>query len=258
MKKMAQVTVELRHLLETDFELFDFDYTFDDLNFKKQLEEHIINYYYDYEIGQETPDMFKRKFVTRWKRIIPYYNELYNTTLLTYNPLSNYSMTEALKEIQTNTQNQTATQEQSERGNENSSTSMSARGTTSNEDENIISSEDSSNTKKSDYPQQSITTGSYLSDESITDNLSSSTTNTTSTTTSSDSSNASNEMITSKTVESTNNKQTTDNSNRNYEKTIEGITGVTYQELIKQQRENILRIPDMVVREMKPCFVLVY
>ena len=219
---MAQVTVELRHLLKTDFELFDFDYQFDDIKFKKQLEQHIIDYYYDYEIGQETPEMFKRKFITRWKRIIPYYNELYNTTLLEYNPLTNYTMSEAFEQLSSST------------------SSQSARGTTTNEDQNIISSEDSSNTKNSDYPQQSIAIGNYLSGESLTDNLSNTTTNTSSTTTNSDSSDS------------------TNNSNSSYEKTIEGITGVTYQELIKQQRESILRIPDMVVREMKPCFVLVY
>lgn len=231
---MAQVTVELRHLLKTDFKLFDFEYQFDDINFKKQLEEHIISYFYDYEIGQETPEMFKRKFITRWKRIIPYYNELYNTSLLEYSPLTNYSIKEAIEELSEVSRSS------------NSSSTASARGTTNNEDENIISSEDSSNTKKSDYPQQAITTGSYLSDESTTDNLSNSTTNTTSLTTSSDSS------------DSTNTSSSTDNSNRTYEKTIEGITGVTYQELIRQQRDNILRIPDMVAREMKPCFVLVY
>ena len=97
---MAQATVELRTLLErTNFKLFDFDYAFDDKTFKAQLEQQIIDYYYDYEIGQETPDMFKRKFKARWNRIISYYNKMYNTTLLTYNPLTNEKLTEVLDQL---------------------------------------------------------------------------------------------------------------------------------------------------------------
>jgi hypothetical protein len=94
---MAEVTVELGRLLSTDFKLFDFTYQFDDTNFKAQLEQQIIDYYYDYEIGFETPDMFKRKFRSRWNRMISYYNKLYNTTLLDYNPLVNNSMKENIR-----------------------------------------------------------------------------------------------------------------------------------------------------------------
>jgi hypothetical protein len=110
---MAEVTVELGRLLDkTNFKLFDFTYQFDDTNFKAQLEQQIIDYYYDYEIGFETPDMFKRKFKARWNRIIKYYNELYNTTLLTYNPLSNYKLEEVLDQLATtnNTQEWTCQQ----------------------------------------------------------------------------------------------------------------------------------------------------
>ena len=105
---MAQVTVELRKLLQlNDFELFDFPYQFDDQKFKSQLEQSVIDYYYNYEIGTETPDEFKRRFQAKWLSFIDYYNLLYNTTLLSYNPLINYKMTEALEQLATtnNTQN---------------------------------------------------------------------------------------------------------------------------------------------------------
>jgi hypothetical protein len=69
------------------------------VTFKAQIEQQLLDYYYDHEIGQETPDMFKRKFKANWNRIIPYYNKLYNTTLLAYNPLSNYKVEEVLDQL---------------------------------------------------------------------------------------------------------------------------------------------------------------
>ena len=77
---MAQTTIELRHLLQTTsmdgkpFELFDFDYQIDDLQWKAELERSIIDYFYFYEIGQETPERFKHVFKRRWLQMIGYYN----------------------------------------------------------------------------------------------------------------------------------------------------------------------------------------
>ena len=227
---MAQVTVELRNLLQTDFELFDFNYQFDDLVFKKELEEHVIQYFYDYEIGQETPDIFKRKFKARWMRIIGYYNTLYNTTLLEYDPLTNYSLNEAMEQLSTS-------------NSEGTSTSVHNTVTTG-ENTGSESGEGQTNEKASDYPQQAITAGNYLSGEKF-GTFSDSKTN----------SNFSESNVDdSGSITNANNQE----SNTSYQKTIEGITGISYQDLIKKQRDLIIRIPDMVCQEMKPCFVLVY
>ena len=49
---MAQTTIELRHLLQTTstdgkpFDLFDFEYQVDDLEWKAELERSIIDYFY--------------------------------------------------------------------------------------------------------------------------------------------------------------------------------------------------------------------
>lgn len=227
---MAQVTVELRNLLKTDFELFDFDYQFDDQTFKKELEGHVIQYFWDYEIGQETPDMFKRKFKARWLRCIGYYNTLYNTTLLEYNPLTNYSLTEAMEQL-------------SKSNSEGTSTSVHNT-VTNGEDTGSESGEGQTNEKVSDYPQQAITAGDYLSGEKLGTYSDSKTNSHYSETNVDDSGSITNA-----------NEQETETT---YQKTIEGITGVTYQDLIKKQRDIIIRIPDMICQEMKPCFVLVY
>lgn len=211
---MSQVTVELRNLLKTDFELFDFDYHFDDKKFKQELEQAVIDYYYFYEIGQETPEAFKHYFKSRWLRMIDYYNELYNTTLLEYNPLSNYSMSELMDQVAVNNQ-------------ETNSTSDSTGKT--------HLSSDSTN-KNSDYPQQPIAGGDYLADE---------------TNTFVDSESTDNSKTTGKTT-------SLGESNTNYQKTIEGITGTSYPELIAKHRENLIRIKQMVIEELKPCFILVH
>lgn len=210
---MARVTVELRHLLQTDFELFDFDYEFDDKQFAKELEQAVIDHYYFSEIGQPTPDKFKHVFKSRWLSMIGYYNQLHNTTLLKYNPLINYRMNEALEELRQSS-NQTEQNDQ-----------ITTTG-------NIQSESDE---KTSDYPQQPIG-GDYLSGASESNTRSNSKDNTES--------------------ESRSSQDTTDN--RNYEKTIEGLTGITYQELIQKERENLIRIKQMVIEELKPCFLLTY
>lgn len=74
---MAIVTVELRHLLSTDFKLFDFDYTISDSVWKTELERAILDYYWFEEIGQETPDRFKHVFKTKFVAMMPYYDHLY-------------------------------------------------------------------------------------------------------------------------------------------------------------------------------------
>lgn len=227
---MAQVTVELRKLLTTNFKLFDFDYQFDDPTFKEQLEQYVLDFYYDYEIGQDTPDMFKRKFVARWKRTIPYYNRLYNTTLLQYNPLINSKMSEALEQL-SNTSNTT----------DSTHTNKSDSTTTSNANSHSFS---DGTTKASDYPQQPIAGGDYLSGES--NNLSDTTSEDSSTTTSGNTGSSTDKVIGAGT------------SNSEYTKTIEGMTGTTYQELIMKERETLLRIQDQIIEEMKPCFILVH
>lgn len=251
---LAQVTIELRHLLETDFELFDFDYEFDDKKMAKELEQAVIDYFYFHEIGQETPEQFKHVFKRRWLSAISYYNKLHNTSLLEYNPLINYKMSEALEKLaQSNTRAtgssnedvESRTTDHTEQKTTNSNTRTDDLKTTSTTDEQV-----------SDYPQQSIAGGDYLSGARQTDT----TTTNTGTVKDSGTSNTTSDTTTtgSATTEREEEQHTATNSNETYEKTIEGLTGKSYQELIQLERENILRISQMLIEELKPCFILVY
>lgn len=235
---MANTTVELRNLLQTNFELFDFDYTFDDTQMKEEIEQAIIDFYYFYEIGQETPDKFKHHFKRRFLSAISYYNELYNTTLLEYNPLTNYSMDEAIEQLT----NRESTQD-STTNVENQGTTEANTNRTGDEDRQT-----DTNTKNSDYPQQPIAGGDYLAGEqetSTTDNVNNSeNTDYTDTT-----------QTTNNTIGNVEDKGKEDMT---YEKKIEGITGLSYQDLIRKERDNILRIKAMIIDELKPCFMLTF
>lgn len=115
---MAQTTVELRNLLATDFELFDFEYEFDDSKMKKEIEEHVENYFYFHEIGQETPDRFKHVFKTKFIALIGYYNDLYNTSLLEYNPLINQNLDEKLEQLKKASEEEENTSNEANEANE--------------------------------------------------------------------------------------------------------------------------------------------
>lgn len=234
---MAQVTIELRHLLQTDFELFDFDYPFDDKQFAKELEQAVINYYYFSEIGQPTPDKFKHVFKSRWLSMIGYYNQLHNTTLLKYNPLINYKMEEALEQLKQSDSTQDNTLTTTTEGQ-----AVADRKRTDN-----LQTATNTDEKTSDYPQQPIN-GDFLAGQRVVD---SNTTNT-GTVTSEDS------ATTSDHTEQEGTQKIVGTENTNYQKTIEGLTGITYQELIQKERENLIRIKQMVIQELKPCFLLVY
>lgn len=266
--------MELRNLLKTNFELFDFEYQFDDPVFKKKLEQAVIDFYYNYEIGQETPDAFKQRFKSRWLRNIDYYNKLYNTTLLEYNPLINSKMSEAMEQLSNSNSTQDSESESISNGTSKTSDTSKTDSNTDNENTttndltstSVNSSSTDSNEKTSDYPQQSIRGGDYASGERVADTLTSSegsSTNTgtvknvgSSTGTSSITGNGTAESSDKGTSKS--NTKNTNNSNTSYAKTIEGLTGITYQDLIIKERNNLLRIENMVIEEMKPCFLLVY
>jgi len=275
---MAQVTVELRNLLKTDFELFDFDYTFDDKAFAQELEQAVIDHYFNYEIGQPTPDDFKRVFKRRWLQAVGYYNKLHNTTLLEYNPLINHKMSEALEQLATSSREQDSTTDNVTTSNTTDSRTEDIDSTASDE---VIQTGDNTNTRTdntqsvtnssdtmSDYPQQAIAGGDYLSGQRITDSDTTNTGTVEEQGTNSNTTNTTSEGHSLSGSEGTTNTEGTDNTvghstttgtdNTNYEKTVEGLTGRTYQELIALERDSLIRITGMVIEELKPCFILIH
>ena len=70
-------------------QLFNFDYPIFDEAYKPELETKIINHFYTQEIGQETVGLFKQRLKTKMREIMPYYNQLYLSERLKFDPFKN-------------------------------------------------------------------------------------------------------------------------------------------------------------------------
>lgn len=67
--------------------IFDFDFPIFDENYRKIIERKILKHYYTREICDETVGLWKLRLDTRLNEIMPYYNQLYKSELLEFNPL---------------------------------------------------------------------------------------------------------------------------------------------------------------------------
>ena len=73
--------------------IFNFDYPIFDDKYKKVLETKIIKRYYTREIGEETYGLWKLRLDTRLNEIMPFYNKLYESELLEFNPFYDVDVT---------------------------------------------------------------------------------------------------------------------------------------------------------------------
>lgn len=85
---------EIKQILEASAPLvFNFDFPIWDENYRLTLETKILKHYYMREIGAETVGLWKLWLDERLNLIMPYYNELYRTTVLEFNPLYDVDLT---------------------------------------------------------------------------------------------------------------------------------------------------------------------
>ena len=73
--------------------IFDSSLVFHDEETKARLLPKILLHYYQREIGFETVGLWKLKLNQKLREILPYYNQLYESEELEYNPLQNVSNT---------------------------------------------------------------------------------------------------------------------------------------------------------------------
>lgn len=91
---MSKYTTTIRMLLENGFELALDDYPIFDENYRKTLNKKIIDHFYFREIGFETAGLFNFYLKRTMNEIMPFYNQLYNSQLIKFNPLYNVEKTE--------------------------------------------------------------------------------------------------------------------------------------------------------------------
>ena len=104
---MSNFTTEVRWICETAYQkdhpgehgsiadnisagrgaIFDFNYPIFDETYRSVLETKILKHYYTREIGEETVGLWKLRLDARMNEIMPFYNKLYDSELLQFNPL---------------------------------------------------------------------------------------------------------------------------------------------------------------------------
>lgn len=93
---MARYSVELRDIIKSGVNIFNFNYEFYDPNKKADFETKFINHFYFREIGVETVGKFMHYLKCKCDETLPYYNMLFRTALIDYQKTINYSLTETL------------------------------------------------------------------------------------------------------------------------------------------------------------------
>lgn len=73
--------------------VFDFDFPIFDESYRTVLETKILKHYYTREIGLETVGLWKLKLDTKLNEIMPFYNQLYKSELIEFNPMYDVDLT---------------------------------------------------------------------------------------------------------------------------------------------------------------------
>lgn len=212
--------------------VFNFDFPIFDENYRQVLCRKILKHYYTREIAHETVGRWKLALNAKLNEIMPYYNQLYKSELLEFNPFYDVDLTRSREGSGTSnrTSNNTET---------NSGTSK-----------NVSSGSGTSNTdtlnRFSDTPQNSMDTQGIADSVPLTTVTKVNEDNTTT--------NNSTDTIT------RNDNRTgsgTENIN-NIDKYIEKVKGKqgteNYSSLLKKFRETFLNIDMMIIEDCSDCF----
>lgn len=92
---MAEYTMELREILELEGDNADIglsDYPIFDPDYRAGLNEKIIRHFFTREIGTETISMFKYQLRRKMHEIMPYWNQHYLASQISFDPLKTVSI----------------------------------------------------------------------------------------------------------------------------------------------------------------------
>lgn len=225
-----------------------------DESYRKILCEKILRKYFTREICAETVELWKLWLDATMCEIMPTYNQLYESTLIKYDVFNNVDVTTTFvksgKEDSKNTGNSNTTDSATQTNTGKSKGNI--KGTTKSDSKNNITEWDLHN----DTPQggiNSIENEDHLSDATKRTNNS----NADSTVTN----NENNSTELNNTLKTTN-TQTNKNTNKGTKETSEEWTqrifgknnGQSNNMLLKEFRENILNIDQMIIKDLEPLF----
>lgn len=236
---MARYTIELRNVAqifgESTVKSWFMDYNLEDYLTddeiavitargtwtKQKLANMIYNHYYMYEIGFETPALFRHQAKVLLSELMERFAPLIYSASIEYDPLINVDYTETFTGQKNNTGSGTSS------GTASGTSTTSGSGLTVNSD-----------TPQGQISKSAILGGSYASSTGANESTSTTTDST------------SNRGTTS----------TTENGNESYSKRIRGNSGVsaTAQKMIEQYRDNIIELNHDIIKEMNVLFMSIY
>jgi hypothetical protein len=283
---MSKFTTELNSILVSGYDLGLKDYPIFSSEYRDKLNKKIYDHYRFHEIGFETVAKFKHYLNTTMNEIMPYYNKLYETELLSVNPLLSFQRTtntskaanteknEKLKNTVNQFINNAAKIDNTTINDTDESITNKMKSTqdsTVNSNKNI---KDSSKDIHSETPSGLLsmvditdnvyatdaTLKSGANDESLTSNEGISKNDDGTTTTASDTTNTSKTNSESDTVNNTiNNNDNIASVNLIESNTItESGFEIPLSDLIIRYRETFLNIDLQIIKELKDLFMMIY
>lgn len=202
--------------------IFNFAYPIFDESYRNVLENKILKHFYTREIGEETLGLWKLRLNTKLNEIMPFYNKLYNSELLQFNPLYtvNFTTTRDITGASNRRENETIDD------NSTNSNNSAFNGTSWN--------------MYSDTPQGAVTNldnGTYLTN--ATKNTDNNTVNNTG--------NA--------TFDRTRGVTGSGDSTEHYLETIVGYRGVNPSKMLQDYRDTFLNIDMQIINELDVLFM---
>lgn len=142
--------------------VFNFDFPIFDEDYRNVICTKILKHYYTREISEETVGLWKLRLDTRLNEIMPYYNQLYKSELIEFNPLYDTNLTtshnaqkdETTTRDEKDTENKTGSNEYTKTVADDASTVNS--GKTSTTENGTTTNSDTRKDLYSDTPQGSL------------------------------------------------------------------------------------------------------
>lgn len=212
--------------------VFNFDFPIFDENYRQVLCRKILKHYYTREIAHETVGRWKLALNAKLNEIMPYYNQLYKSELLEFNPFYDVDLTRSREG--SGTSNRTSNNTETNSG---TSKNVSSDSSTSNTD---------TLNRFSDTPQNSMDTQGIADSVPLTTVTKVNEDNTTT--------NASTDTLTRNDTKTGNGTENINNTDK-YIETVKGKQGTeNYSSLLKKFRETFLNIDMMIIDDCSDCF----
>lgn len=276
---MSKYTTEVRYLCETYAGLtesvgfngvndildrswasvFDFDFPIFDEDYRSVLCKKILKHYYTREIGSETVGLWKLRLDSRMNEIMPYYNKLYETELIQFDPLNDVNVTTTHEKNAESgtvfTGNYSDNKEEASNDTARTTNSSTSESSASGSTDRTTSEKD----KYSDTPQgslQNVEDGTYLTNARVKDV----TENVATTDMQNGSASGTVDFVAdtnkSGTETRASNEDTKVNSTEDYITKVVGKSGAgSYSKMLQEYRETFLNIDKMVIDEFSDLFM---